>query len=245
MMADTPDIERLLDRLFPDGHSVRFDGVFFCGEGLCAGSPVAVLGTRDHAPIGVELAHRLAGAALDAARHHPGRPILLLIDSAGQRLSLRDELLGLNGYLAHLAQCLDLARRQGSRIIGLIWSEAASGALLATSLLADACYALPNAGIRVMDPRAMARVTRLAPEKLEALNGASPASAPGVGSFLRLGAIRAVWDSDLASRLAEALATPPEGDARQEDVRQEMGETRGGRLLARQVCEGVRRHAPR
>ena len=35
------------------------------------------------------------------------RPIVMLVDTSGQRLSRRDELLGINGYLGHLAQCLE------------------------------------------------------------------------------------------------------------------------------------------
>ena len=56
----------------------------------------------------------MAGVVLDVVRDHPSRPILLLVDTQGQRLSHRDELLGINGYMAHLAKCLDLARRQGA-----------------------------------------------------------------------------------------------------------------------------------
>ena len=90
------------------------------GPARCAGTDVAVIGTVDNTPIGVELALRMAGAVLEVVRDHPGRPILLLVDTQGQRLSHRDELLGINGYMAHLAKCLDLARRSGHRILGLV-----------------------------------------------------------------------------------------------------------------------------
>ena len=48
----------------------------------------------------------------------------------------------------------------------------------------------------------------------------------------------ALGDGDLASCLAEALAAPADGD-----VRRELGEERGGRLLARKVANRVRRDA--
>ena len=45
----------------------------------------------------------------------------MLVDTGGQRLSRRDELLGINGYLAHLAKCLELARLRGHKLISLIY----------------------------------------------------------------------------------------------------------------------------
>lgn len=97
------DAKTLLERLFPGGCDVAFDGIYFSGTGHCAGTDVAVIGTVDNTPIGIELAFRMAGEVLEVVRHHPGRPILLLVDTQGQRLSHRDELLGINGYMAHLA----------------------------------------------------------------------------------------------------------------------------------------------
>ena len=84
--------------------------------------------------------------------------------------SHRDELLGINGYMAHLAKCIDLARRSGHRILGLVYSHAVSGGFLASSMLADICYALPEAEIRVMNLPAMARVTKIPLERLTELS---------------------------------------------------------------------------
>lgn len=232
------DAKTLLDRLFPEGHAIAFDGVSFTGTGRCGGTAVAVIGTVDNTPIGVELAYRMAGVVLDVVRHHPGRPILLLVDTQGQRLSHRDELLGVNGYMAHLAKCLDLARRNGHRVLGLVYSQAVSGGFLASSMLADTCYALPEAEIRVMNLPAMARVTKIPLERLTELSATSPVFAPGVDNYLRMGAIEALWTGNLAAALAKALATPVEDDARSA-----RGEERGGRKLARMVAERVRRDA--
>lgn len=232
------DATTLLESLFPAGHQIAFDGAFFAGTGHIGTTAVAVVGTRDKAAIGVELAYRLAGEVLAVVRRHPGRPILLLVDTQGQRLGRRDELLGINGYMAHLAKCIDLARRQGHRVIGLVYSEAVSGGFLATSLLADSCYALPDAEVRVMNLPAMARVTKIPLERLEGLSATSPVFAPGVANYLRMGAIAALWEGDLAACLAEALAEPPTADRRRH-----WGEERGGRTMARPVADRVRADA--
>lgn len=232
------DVTTLLDRLFPDGHDIAADGVYFDGIGRVFGTEVAVIGTVDNTPIGIELAFRMAGAVLEVVRRHPGRPILLLVDTQGQRLSHRDELLGINGYMAHLAKCIDLARRNGHRVLGLVYGQAVSGGFLATSLLADRCYALPDAEIRVMNLPAMARVTKIPLERLTELSASSPVFAPGVENYRRMGAIAALWQGDLAACLAEALAAPTDGDPRRA-----LGEERGGRQLARKVADRVRHDA--
>lgn len=53
-----------------------------------------------------------------------------------------------------------------------------------------------------------------------------------------MGAIKGVWDGDLAACLAAALALPVAGDERRAD-----GEARAGRLLARPLADRVRHDA--
>jgi len=231
-------IHNLLNGLFPKGHSIEFDGEFFSGFGQTETEKVEVIGTLDAAPIGVELAHRIAGNILNVVRFHPNRPILLLVDTQGQRLSRRDELLGINAYMAHVAKCLDLARRKGHRIIGLVWSQAVSGGFLASSLLADDCYALAQAEIQVMNLPAMSRVTKIPLERLQELSATSPVFAPGVENYRRMGAIKAIWTGDLAQHLAEALHNP-----NPIDQRRHLGEERQGRLMARKVADMVKADA--
>ena len=197
-----------------------------------------MIGTVDNSPDRHRTGLPQAGVVLEVVRHHPGRPILLLVDTQGQRLRHRDELLGINGYMAHLAKCLDLARRRGHRILGLVYAQAVSGGFLACSMLADACYALPEAEIRVMNLPAMARVTKIPLERLTELSASSPVFAPGVDNYVRMGAIEALWEGDLAACLAEALAAPVSGDRRRV-----AGEERQGRMLARAVSDRVRRDA--
>src|SRR3954466_10568629 len=145
------DAKTLLERLFPDGREIHFDGIYFSGTGRCAGTDVAVIGTVDNTPIGIELAYRMAGAVLDVVRNHPGRPILLLVDTQGQRLSHRDELLGINGYIAHLPKCLVLARGQEHRVVGVVFSEVVGGGFLVRSMLAEPWSALREAEIPVLN----------------------------------------------------------------------------------------------
>jgi malonate decarboxylase gamma subunit len=232
------DAKILLSKLFPAGCDVSFDGQFFDGAGETARGKVAIIGSVEAAPIGVELAFRMAGDVLRIVRDHSGRPILLLVDTQGQRLSRRDELLGINGYMAHLAKCLQLARNRGHRIIGLVYSEAVSGGFLASSLLADRCYALPEAQVRVMNLPAMSRITKIPLERLEELSKTSPVFAPGVMNYLKMGAVYSLWEGDLAECLVKALDLPAERDARRQ-----WGEERQGRKLARNVAERVRHAA--
>ena len=133
--------------------------------------------------------------------------------------------------MAHLAQCVEVARQRGHRVLALVYDQALSGGFLASGMMADLCAALPDAEIRVMNLAAMARVTRLPEERLRALAASSPVFAPGAINYVRMGAIDALWDGDLAVCLAAALR-----DAPTRDTRRELGQTRGGRLLAAPVA---------
>ena len=102
----------LADALFPQGHTVTMHNDVLTGSAQVDGQTVAVVGTTGHAAIGVEIALAQAQAVLRTVREAPGRPIVLLVDTQGQRLRHRDEMLGINSYMAHLGKCVDLARRQ-------------------------------------------------------------------------------------------------------------------------------------
>src|SRR6476646_8627676 len=224
----------LVTQLFGPYHGMRAAGDFLQGEAMFEGEPITVIGTTNHAPIGVALALRQARVVLDTVAKHPGRPILLLIDTQGQQLRRHDELLGINRAMAHLGCCIDLARRRGHRVIGLVYDQALSGGFITSGLIADACYALPEAEIRVMRIPAMARVTKLPEDKLTALSQSNPVFAPGVQNYVAMGGVRALWDGDLQAALRQALDQAPTQDERAED-----GATRGGRRLAAAVVQRV------
>lgn len=226
--------ERLLETLFDPAHRVVQIGELLRGSAQVKGRSVTVVGTTDHAPIGVELALAQARVVLDTVRAHPGRPIVLLVDTQGQRLRHRDELLGINRYMAHLGCCIELARRQGHRVIGLVYEQALSGGFITSGLIADACYALPEAEIRVMRLPAMARVTKIDEARLAELSKSNPVFAPGVENYVAMGGIRALWTGDLQAQLLAALADSPVLDERAAD-----GAARGGRTLAAAVAQRV------
>lgn len=230
-----PDVISLCDQLFPQGHDVALHGELVRGTGLSGDMPVAVVGTAGHAAIGVDLAFALAAEVLNVVAHHPGRAILMLVDTQGQKLARRDELLGNGGYLAHLAKCFQLARAQGHLLLSLVYDEAVSGGFLSLGMIADRTYAMKNAQIRVMALPAMSRITQIPLEDLERLCQTSAIFGPGVENYARLGAVDAVWDSadgELASQLERALAQPAGPDARARQGMERGGRTHADRVIA-------------
>jgi malonate decarboxylase gamma subunit len=228
------DWQTVTNGLFPQGHDVTQAGDFVCGTGRCGEQAFAVIGTTNHAEVGVELALAMARAVLDVITQYPGRPVLFLIDTKGQRLRHRDELLGINSYMAHLGKCVEIARQRGHRVLGLIYDQALSGGFIPNAMMADLCAAMPEAEIRVMGLPAMARITRIAEERLRALSEVSPVFAPGAINFVRMGAVDALWDGTLPAHLLEMLHR---ADA--VDRRSERGFERGGRALAQPVARRV------
>ena len=224
----------VVEKMFPDGHEVGQTGNLIQGYGRCGQYAVAVIGTTDHTEVGVELALAMAAAVIKVIRDHPARAIVFLVDTSGQRLRHRDELLGLNGYMAHLAKCVEMARRRGHAIISLVYEQALSGGFLANGMMADVCAALPEAEIRVMGLAAMARVTRISEERLTELSKSSPVFAPGAKNYLLLGGLDALWEGDLSLRLSAALK-----NIDNTDHRRSLGHERGGRMLAYPVVQRV------
>jgi malonate decarboxylase gamma subunit len=226
--------KKVVNQLFPAVYDVKQDGDLLSGTGRCGTHTVAVIGTANHTEVGVELALAMAAAVLAVMRDHPGRPIVFLVDTSGQRLRHRDEMLGLNGYMAHLAKCVEMARRRSHAIISLVYEQALSGGFLANGMMADECAALPEAEIRVMGLPAMARVTRISVERLTELGKTSPVFAPGAGNYLKMGGLDELWEGDLSACLLKALEHI---DAT--DHRRVRGLERGGRLLADEVVKRV------
>ncbi|WP_380786492.1 biotin-independent malonate decarboxylase subunit gamma [Sphingomonas sp. R86521] len=231
----------ILASLFPSGHSVTAEGDLLFGQGtLPGGAVVHVVGATARAPIGIEQAIRLSAAVLEVARSDDAAPILFLVDSASQRMSRRDELLGLSEYLAHLAKSLLLTEARGHRTIGLLYGGSAAGAFIATALACGTLVALPGAHPEVMDLASMARVTKLPIEVLESKAKTTPVFAPGLDNLVSVGGIAAVWDAgaSLADQLQALLARPREGDDRAA-----LGGERGGRPKSARIADDVARAA--
>ena len=228
------DWQTAVAHLFGDTHDILAEDDFLCGTALFDGATIAVVGTTHHAEVGVDLALRQARAVLATIAEAPGRPLLLLVDTQGQKLRRRDELLGIHRAMAHLGCCLDLARREGHPVIALVYDQALSGGFITSGLMADACHALPEAEIRVMRVPAMARVTKLSEELLESLSLTNPVFAPGVANYVAMGGVRSLWEGDLAAGLRAALA-----DRDTTDRRAQEGARRGGRRAAADVIRRV------
>jgi len=226
--------DALLAKLFPDGHTVTAEDGLLRGFAVTPRGRVAVMGTYDHLAVEAESVLSLAAFVLGVVREHPGCPLLMLVDTSGQRLSRKGELLGINGYLAHLVKSLELARWRGHRLLSLVYGEAVSGGFLSFGLMADEIHALGAASVRVMNLPAMARITKLPLDRLEELSLSSPSFAPGVENFFRLGGILSVWEDDWSGELAKALQRPPRGDDRRR-----LGFEREGRNLALVVSERI------
>lgn len=229
-------LAEILASLFPDGHSVSVRDGLVTGSGPFEGGQIRVVGVDGDTPLGVEGALALSRAVLDAVRAGDRAPILVAVDSDSQRMSRRDELLGLNECLAHLAKALLLADRAGHPTIGLIYGHSAAGAFIATALATRVLAALPGANPSVMDLPSVARVTKLPLDKLQEMAKSTPVFAPGIDNMVATGAVHLVLDPEtpLDSQIRDLIAGLPQGD-----VRDRLGAERGGRPVARAVAEAV------
>jgi malonate decarboxylase gamma subunit len=195
-----------------------------------------VVGIDGDTPLGVDGALVLSRAVLNAVRTGDRAPILVAVDSDSQRMSRRDELLGLNECLAHLAKALLLADRSGHPTIGLIYGHSAAGAFIATALATRVLAALPGANPSVMDLPSVARVTKLPLDTLEEMAKSTPVFAPGLDNMVAAGAVHVVLDQDrpLGGQIRAVIDT-----MEAEDVRDRLGAERGGRPVAHTVAAAV------
>ena len=230
-------LDEVLRSLFGRGHDVERDGDVVAGSGpLEGGATIAVIGAVGGAPLAPEGALHLAEHVLKVVEKGGSTPILVLVDTEGQLMARRAEMLGLNEYLAHLAKCLLLASREGHRTIGLEYGKAAAGAFLATALATDVLVALPGAEPAVMDLPSIARVTKLDLGKLKEMARSTPVFAPGLDHLVQTGAVKATWDPEkpLAPQLEATLK-----DASAHDRRDLLGKERDGRPVAADVAKRV------
>ncbi len=231
-------LDEILASLFPDGHAVALrDGIVGGSGKLPDGSNVTVIGVAQKLPLGVDEAILLSGMVLDAVRQGGDGPVLVLVDSDSQRMSKRDELLGLSEYLAHLAKCLIYADLNGRPTVGLLYGHTAAGAFIATALATRALVALPGAEPEVMDLPSMARVTKLSIEALKQKAKDTPVFAPGLDNLAQTGAVLDIWDpkASLVAQFQHLLAQLGDGA----DRRDRLGEERKGRPKAAAIARRV------
>ncbi|WP_186208796.1 biotin-independent malonate decarboxylase subunit gamma [Burkholderia gladioli] len=216
--------------------AIRDDGLL-AGRASLAGRVVEVIGVSGGAFVGVDEALWLSSRVLDIVRRGGDTPILVLVDSASQRMSKRDELLGLNECLSHLAKSLMLASLRGHPTIGLLYGGTAAGAFIATALATRVLLALPGAEPAVMDLPSISRVTKLPLEVLQEMAKSTAVFAPGLDNLAQTGAVDAVLDpaQPLGAQLAPWLDAP----ADRADGRDRLGAERGGRPAAERIAERV------
>ena len=231
-------LDEILKGLFPSGHDVKTSAAgLITGTGKRKnGGTIVVIGVANGAALGTAGVLPLAVEVLDVVAQGGNTPILVLVDTQGQLMARRDEMRGLNEYLAHLAKCLLLASHQGHRTVGLEYGKAAAGAFLATALATDRLVGLPGAEPTVMDLPSMARVTKLPLDTLKQLANTTPIFAPGLDRLLQVGAVAEIWDPSkpLDDQLEEALR-----NASPIDTRDELGAQRKGRTMAAIVASRV------
>lgn len=232
-------LDDLLGSLFPSGHTLERgpSGTVHGAAKVEGQGEVTVIGIAGSTPLGVDGAILLAGHVLAAVEAGGRAPIVVLVDTSSQNMARRDELLGLNEYLAHLIKSLALAAVHGHRTVSVLFGHAAAGAFIATALSGESLVALPGAEPSVMDLPSISRVTKLPLETLKELAKSTPIFAPGVEPLFATGAVAEIWPADrpFAPRLAAHLRQP----AAISDLRDRIGLERKGRLLARQIAERV------
>lgn len=228
-------LDEILDSLEHD-IAVRDDGLF-AGPAIIDGRPVDVIGVSRGAFVGVDEALWLSAQVMETIRRGGDTPILVMVDSSSQRMSRRDELLGLNECLAHLAKCLMLAAQCSHQTVGLLYGHTAAGAFIATALATRVLVALPGATPEVMDLPSMSRVTKLSIDILEDMAKSTAVFAPGLSNLEKMGAVNATLDS--AQPLAAQLGRWFDVQADRADVRDRLGESHGGRPVAARIAQRV------
>jgi malonate decarboxylase gamma subunit len=232
-------LDEVLNSLFPSGHAVERgpSGTLHGTANVENQGDVTVVGIVDGTPLGVDGAILLAGHVLAAVEAGSRAPIVVLVDTSSQNMARRDELLGLNEYLAHLAKSLELAAANAHRTVSVLYGHAAAGAFIATALSSQSLVTLPGAEPSVMDLPSISRVTKLPLEQLKELAKSTPIFAPGVEPLFATGAVTETWA--VGRPFAQRLAVLLDQAAPVSDRRDQIGLERKGRLLARDIAQQV------
>lgn len=229
-------LDEVLAGLFPAGHAVT-PGPYgtVSGTGSVEGFGTAdVIGIAGGTPLCIDGALILAGHVLDIVAKGGKGTLIVLVDTSSQNMARRDELLGLNEFLAHLSKCLALAAAEGVFTLGVLYGHAAAGAFISTALSTQVLAALPGAFPSVMDLPSISRVTKLPIETLTELAKTTPIFAPGLEPLFATGAVTEKWDAaDLPGQLQRTLAQRPQAGADNRDV---IGLARKGRLQAHDIA---------
>lgn len=153
--------------------------------------------------------------AMSADQGHSPRPVIAIVDAAGQAYGRSEELLGIHLACAAAVDAYASARLAGHPVIALLVGKALSGAFLAHGYQANRILALDSEGVLIhaMSKQAAARVTRRSVEELEQLCERIVPMAYGVRAFAALGLLHCLIEGVNADE-------PAAGDI--ERVRQQL-----------------------
>jgi biotin-independent malonate decarboxylase gamma subunit len=100
-------LDEILNSLFPSGHDVKTSAAgIINGTGKRKdGEGIAVIGVANGEALGTAGVLPLAEEVLRVVAKGGKTPILVLVDTQGRLMARREEMRGLNEYLAHLAKC--------------------------------------------------------------------------------------------------------------------------------------------
>jgi malonate decarboxylase gamma subunit len=228
-------LKQLLADVFTDSQTTIKKNVVF-GVGTIKDTKFNILGTVEDTSFGVDEALEMAQQVLTLLQSQNKDPIVLLTNVIGQKLSVRDEWLGMYGYFGHLLKCLHLARQNGNKILSLVYNQAIGGSFIAFGMMADRIFALKDTQLAVMWLEGMAKVTKIDIEVLRRISETSPVFAPGVENFKKLGGIHEVVElKDARQHLLAALQEP----LCTVDNRAELGKKYGGRKMAYDIIQSI------
>jgi malonate decarboxylase gamma subunit len=119
------------------------------------------------------------------------RPIIAIVDVAGQAYGQREELLGIHLSCAAAVDAYASARLAGHPVIALLVGKAMSGAFLAHGYQANRIIALdsPEVMVQAMGKQSAARVTRRSVAELDVLGRTFAPMAYDIRSFAKLGLV--------------------------------------------------------
>jgi len=235
MSKEILKLQDLIDHIFTQPKIQIKDNVVF-GTGFIKDIQFNILGTIENTQFGVDEAIEMAKHVLGIVQSNHQAPIILLTNVIGQKLSVRDEWLGMYAYYGHLLKCLHLARKKGHPIISMIYNQAIGGSFIAFGLMADRIFALKDTQLAVMWLEGMAKVTKIDIEVLRRISETSPVFAPGVENFKKLGGIHEVITLEQAPQ--QILAALQEKNL-QQDNRAELGKKYGGRQVAYDLIQQI------
>lgn len=226
-------LEDLLTQIFAQEIQLTEEHSVIYGQAKFNQQSLHILGVKEPTFLGVEQALLLAEKVIGILESQSKDPVLLLVDVAGQQLTMRDEWLGMEQYFAHLLEALACLRKQGNSLVSLVCNQALGGAFIAYGLMADTILALPDAQLAVMWLEGIATVTKISLSELQELSKTLPVFAPGVENFYKLGGLHEIVP---LPELAEAItrAIQQQGTS---DTRALLGAARGGRTLAASIID--------